>query len=97
LGRTIRDQNLIQEEIKGRLNSSNTCYHSVQIFSLYRLLSKRITIRIYKTVILPAVLYGCKTPSLKLVEEHSLRVFENRALRRIFGLKRSDRGLKETA
>jgi hypothetical protein len=41
--------------------------------------------RIYKTIILPLVLYRCETWSLTLREEHSLRVFENRVLRRIFG------------
>jgi hypothetical protein len=43
--------------------------------------------RIYKTVIFPVFLYGCKTWSLTLKEEHRLRVFENRVLRRIFGPK----------
>jgi hypothetical protein len=46
--------------------------------------------RIYKTIILSMVLYGCGTWSLTLREEHRLRVFENRVLRRIFGLKRAD-------
>jgi hypothetical protein len=54
------------------------------------LLSKNIKIRIYKTIILPLVLYGCKTWSLTLREEHRLRVFENRVLRRIFGPKRDE-------
>jgi hypothetical protein len=53
-----------------------------------RLLSENIKIRIYKTIILPVILYGCETWSLTLREEHRLRVFENRVLRRIFGLKR---------
>jgi hypothetical protein len=43
---------------------------------------------IYRTIILPVVLYGCETLSLTLREEHSLRVFENRVLRKIFGPKR---------
>jgi hypothetical protein len=51
-------------------------------------LSKNLKIRIYMTVILPVVLYGCGTWSLTLREEHRLRVFENRVLRRIFGPKR---------
>jgi hypothetical protein len=55
-----------------------------------RLLSKNIKIRIYKTIIFPVVLYGCETWSLTLREEHRLRVFENRVLRRIFGPKRDD-------
>jgi hypothetical protein len=45
-------------------------------------------VRIYKTIILPVVLYGCETLSLTVREEHKLRVFENRVLRRIFGPKR---------
>ena len=48
------------------------------------LLSKSTKIKIYRTIILPAVLYGCETWSLTLREEHRLRVFENRVLRRIF-------------
>jgi hypothetical protein len=54
------------------------------------LLSKNIKIRIYKTLILPVVLYGCETWSLTLREEHRLRVFENRVLRRIFGPRRDE-------
>jgi hypothetical protein len=49
-----------------------------------RLLSKNVKVRIYKAVILPVVLYGCETWSLRVREEHKLRVFENRVLR-IFG------------
>jgi hypothetical protein len=44
-----------------------------------------LNVQIYKTIILPVVLYGCETWSLKLREEHRMRVFENRVLRRIFG------------
>jgi hypothetical protein len=49
-----------------------------------------VKIKIYKTVILPVVLYGCETWSLTLREEHRLRVFEYRVLRRIFGPKRDE-------
>jgi hypothetical protein len=68
LGTTVTNQNLISEEIKRRLNSSNACYHSVQNLLSSRLLSKNINIRIYKTIILPVVLYGCETWSLTLWE-----------------------------
>jgi hypothetical protein len=44
----------------------------------------------YKTIILPVVLYGCETWSLTLREEHRLRVFDNRVLTRIFGPKRDE-------
>ena len=52
------------------------------------LLSKKLKIKIYRTVILPVVLYGCETWLLTLREESRLRVFENRVLRRVFGPKR---------
>ena len=54
------------------------------------LLSKNIKIKIYRTIILPVVLYGCETWSLTLREEHTLRVFENKILRIIFGPKRDE-------
>jgi hypothetical protein len=54
------------------------------------LLSKNTKIRVYRTVVLPVVLYGCETWSLTLREEQRLRVFENRVLRRIFGPKRDE-------
>jgi hypothetical protein len=49
-----------------------------------------VKIKIYETIILPVVLYGCETWSLTLREEHRLRVSENRVLRRIFGPKRDE-------
>jgi hypothetical protein len=84
---TVTNQNLIQEEIKTRLNSGNAYYLSVQSLLSSRLLSKNLKLRIYKTIIVPVFLYGCETWSLTLREEHRLRVFENRVLRRIFGPK----------
>jgi hypothetical protein len=53
---------------------------------------KNLKIKIYKTVILPVVLYGCETWSPTLREEHRLRVFENRVWRKIFGPKREEDG-----
>jgi hypothetical protein len=61
----------------------------LNIFYTY-LYIKNLKIRIYKTIILPVVLYGCETWSLALREEHRLRVFENRVLRKIFGPKRDE-------
>jgi hypothetical protein len=57
-----------------------------------RLISKNLKTKIYKTVIFPVVLYGCETWSLTLREEHGLRVFENRVLRKMFGPKREEDG-----
>jgi len=55
-----------------------------------RLLSKNLKIKIYRTIILPVVLYGCETWLLTLREERKLRVFENMVLRRIFGPRRDE-------
>jgi hypothetical protein len=55
-----------------------------------RLLSRSLKVKIYKTVILPVVLYGRETWSLTLKTEHRLRVFEKRVLRRISGPKRDE-------
>jgi hypothetical protein len=55
-----------------------------------RLLTRNVKVKIYKTIILPVVLYGCETWSHTLREEHRLRMFENRVLRRIFGPRRDE-------
>ena len=60
--------------------------HNNSIFSYYFSLK----IKVYRTIILPVVLYGCETCSLTLREERRLRVFENRVLRRIFGYERDE-------
>jgi hypothetical protein len=87
MGATLTDQNCIHEEIRSRLNSGNACFLAVQNLLSSHLLSRNVKIRIYKTIILPVILYGCETRSLTLREEHRLRVVENRVLRRIFGPK----------
>jgi hypothetical protein len=88
LGTTLIDKNCSHVEIKSRLNSGNACCHLVQSLLSSYLLSRNVKIKIYKTIILPVVLYGCETWSFILREEHRLRVFENRVLRRIFGPER---------
>jgi hypothetical protein len=80
----------MNKEVKSRLNLGNACYHSVQSLLSSRLLSTNVKVKIYKTIILPVVLHGCETWSLTLRDEHRLRVFENRVLRRIFGPKRDE-------
>ena len=84
MGTTLTNQNSIHEEIKNRLKLGNACYHSVQNLLSSSLLSKNLKIKIYRTIILPVLLYGCETWSLRL------RVFENRVLRRIFGSRRDE-------
>jgi hypothetical protein len=74
MGTRGRNQNLIQEESKNRINSSDAFSHAVQNVSLCML---DVRIKINKTIILPLVLYGYETLSLTLKEEHKLRVLEN--------------------
>jgi hypothetical protein len=76
----ITDQNCIHGEIKSRLNSGNGYYHSVR-----NLLSSSKNIQDRNVV-----LFGCETWSFTLREEYTLKVFENRVLRRIFGPKRQE-------
>jgi hypothetical protein len=87
---TVTNQNLIQKYIKRTLNSGNVCYHGVQNLSSSCLLPKNVKIRIYKTIVLPVVLYWCETWSLSLWHERRLRVFANRVPRIICGLKREE-------
>ena len=87
LGSLLTIQNSIQEEIKCRLKERNSCYYSVQTLLSSRLLSKNMKIKIYKAIILPVMLYGCKT-----WEECRLKLFKSRILRRIFGPKRDANG-----
>ena len=79
------NQNSIQEEIKSRLKLGNAYYYSVQNILSSSLLSKNLKIKICRSIILPVVLYGCETWSLTLRDKCRLRVFENRALKRMFG------------
>jgi hypothetical protein len=80
---TVTNQNLIQEEFKGEFNS-------VQNLLSSRLLLRDLKIKIYKNIIVSVVLCACETLFLTLREEHRLRVFENRVLRRIFGPRRNE-------
>ena len=90
LGTTVTNTNDIREEIKRRINLGNACYYSLEKILSSHLLSKKLKVNTYKTIILPVVLYGCEAWSLTLREEHRLRVCENKVLRKIFGAKRDE-------
>ena len=90
LGTLLTNQNSIQEEIKSSLKLGNDSYYLAQNLLSSSLLSKNLKIKIYRTIILPIVLYGSETWSLTVREERRLRVFENRVLRKVFGPKRDD-------
>jgi hypothetical protein len=61
LGTMLINQNDIHDEIKSRINSGNACYYAVQNLLSSHLILKNLKIKIYKTVILPVLLYGCET------------------------------------
>jgi hypothetical protein len=84
---TVINQNLFKKKIKRRLDSGNLYYYSVQNLLTSRLLGRNVKFRIYETIMLSVVLYGCETWYLTLREEHRLRVFEYRVLRKTFGPK----------
>jgi hypothetical protein len=84
LGTTQTNQNRNHEENKSELNSGNARQNPLSS----SLLSENVDIKLYRTIILPVVLYGCETWSLRLRVERRLGVFENRVLRRLFGPKR---------
>jgi hypothetical protein len=76
------NQNSNQVEINSRVKSGNGCYHSVQNLLFSSLLSKNTKIKLYITIILPVILFGCENWLLTL----RVRVLEYRVPRRIFGL-----------
>ena len=78
LGKTLTNQNSIQEEIKSRLKLGSACYYSMQNLLSSSFLSKNLKTKIYRTIILPAVLYGCKTWSLILREVRRQSVSEKK-------------------
>jgi len=90
LGTTLTNQNSIQEEIEIRLKPGNACYHSVQNILSSSLLYKSLNFKIYRIIILFAVLYGCETLSFTLREKRRPRVLENRVLGIILGPKRDE-------
>jgi hypothetical protein len=87
---TLTDQNCTHRGINSRLNLGNASYCSVQSLLSSCLLATDVKVEIYKTVVVPVVLYGCETWSLTLREQHRQRVFENRVLRRMCGPKRAE-------
>ena len=78
----------MREDIKRRTNVGNPFYYSLEKILSSHLLSNKLKVNTYKTIILPVVLYGGETWSLALREEQRLRMFENKVLRKIFGTKR---------
>jgi len=83
LGTYVTSKTEVAEKIKSRLVSGNACFYSVQKFLTSQLISRKLKMKIYRTVILPVLLYGCESWSTTLADEHKLRVFENKVLTKI--------------
>ena len=62
----VTNTNDIREGIKLRMNMGNACYYSLEKILPSHLLSKKLKVNTYKTIILPVVLYGCETWTLTL-------------------------------
>jgi len=90
LGAYVTNKNEVTEEMKSRLVSGNAFFYSVKKLLTSRLISRKLKLKIYKTVILSIILYGCESWSTTLADEHTLRVFENKVLRKIYGPKREE-------
>ena len=88
-GKYLGNQNYFQEEIKSRLKSGNACCYLVQDLLSSSLQYKNSKSKVYRNQTLH-VAHECQNLSLTLREEHRLRVFENRVLRRIFCPKRDE-------
>jgi hypothetical protein len=85
----IINRNCLHEKLSSRLNSGNIFYHLVHnYFSKFPI--KNFNFKVYRTIILPVVLYGCETLSLAIRKEHRprLRVPKNSMQSKIFGPKR---------
>jgi len=78
LGAYVTSKNEVAEEINSRLVSGNASFYSVQKLLTSRLISRILKLKIYRTVILSVILYGCESWSTTLADEHKMRVFENR-------------------
>jgi len=79
-----------KNEATDRLISGNACFYSVQKLLTSRFISRKMKLKIYRTVILPVILSGCESWSTTLADEHKLRVFENKVFRKIYGPKRDE-------
>jgi len=76
---------VLPEEIKGRISLGNRAFHANKDLFKSKLLMKKSKLRMYQTLVRPVVTYACETWLLKENIKTKLRVFEKKALRRIYG------------
>lgn len=85
LGSLLNDQNNYETEINARISGANKAYFSLQEVLKKRSLSRNFKIRIYQSMIMPVVMYGCETLTFRRTDEQKLHVFERKILRKIYG------------
>ena len=88
VGTAQTNQNCFREKIMNRLYLVNAWYHLVQSLLSSSLLSENVKIKICRTAVLSAVFYRCQNVTLR--DEHRLRLFENRVLQKMLGIKRDE-------
>jgi len=82
---TVNSDNSIEEENWNRITLGNKAYHAYQFLFESRLVSKKLKMKLYWSIIRPIVTYACETWVLKETTENKLMVFERKVLRKIFG------------
>lgn len=85
LGTSITNTNNVSSEIKRRITLANRCYYGLNRQLSSRALSRRTKLSLYKTLILPVLLYGAEAWTMTAADEQSLGTFERKILRKIFG------------
>ena len=85
LGTLISNDNSVQKEIQRRILAGNRTYFAAISLFRNRLLSRATKIRLYKTLIRPAVTYGAETRTMTKKEEQAVLIFERKIFRRIYG------------
>ncbi|GFX46841.1 reverse transcriptase domain-containing protein [Trichonephila clavipes] len=85
LGTIINDQNKLKAEINNRIKSANKCFFGLKKQLISKFISGKTKLRLYKTLILPVLLYASETWTLNLETVRALETFERKTLRTIFG------------
>ncbi|XP_062134127.1 uncharacterized protein LOC133850333 [Drosophila sulfurigaster albostrigata] len=85
LGTAINTKNDVSLEIKRRITLANRCYFGLSRQMCNRDLSRRTKLALYKTLILPVLLYGAEAWVVSMTDAAALGVFERKILRKIFG------------
>jgi hypothetical protein len=92
LGSIITSGNNHERDIKARMAAGNRCYYALSKIMKSREISKSTKLKIYRTLIIPIVMYGCEGWTMSKHMEEALRVWKRNILRRVYGPKRDTNG-----